>query len=748
MGGVILLVVGLTAAPALAYDYSTSIYIHDDEDLLELYYSGLLEEDEYQVLVELLNSPVDINTATADALYDLPGISHTTAAAIVKRIEDEGPFKSRIAFIDMPGVGDDVFEQLLPFIDDLPPLEQQLPVKGIFKMRLGAPFEKIEPLEEDHPNKTHRIEQLGYGKFPPLYLSGQLSVNKWLEMGLLGTVQEEVASTHYDPATHDFKARWGTPVFELDKGYVSAKGPDGSGILGSYTAGFGRRLTFDVSDRTEPHGWYRDTSVNTSTNTFGLLDLFRPQQRLFGGSARLTALRFGRSRFDLSIFGSSRLHDLYQYHLGFEEGGELVSPRVYVHDLYGEYQKVGYMTLPNAYREDLVGGNVTFRLNELSHVGVTGYVAHIDKTVIDGVTANDDWQFRYRMPNRDYFGAFGVDFLVALGMLDLAGEYSHNDNNGNALLLQANLSRPRVDLDFVFRSYDVNYDNPHNRGIAASDVYGGLRARDETGFRFKGMVQPTDWLKLRAETDIWERPSTGVWNFKAYGKLELLPIQEIRLSGFTRWTNKDLVNNGRTRVYAGAEDIDLLAQSFGYDLGDYEVDENVIDGAGSRTQVGGQLDIKAIPATTITLYYQRFYEDANVLYPTGDGPCEPWFLVGNYFWVKARVKPGKFTTLTWRLKLADDDVYGSLGGKWFVSYLQIEQKIGRPPKPRAKIILRGSIGRYLLDLDSGWYADCKNAGVPNIVDGGTCLTGETDSVDEPPEEVLYGSIIGGFEFRF
>ena len=30
----------------------------------------------------------------------------------------------------------------------------------------------------------------------------------------------------------------------------------------------------------------------------------------------LTAIRFGRSSLDMTVFGSSRMNDLYQYHMG------------------------------------------------------------------------------------------------------------------------------------------------------------------------------------------------------------------------------------------------------------------------------------------------------------------------------------------------------------------------------------------------------------------------------------------------
>lgn len=748
-----LLAVALTcvvALPAAAYDYSTDILIDNEEDLFELYYAGMLEEEELERLLELLSNPLDVNSASAVQLYDLPGITRTTADAIVRHREEKGLFKAEVELITLPGIGDDVFEQMRPFLDEMPPIHRRIPVKGVFTLRTGKTIEDSDPPVHEHPNATHSPDELGYEKIPDFYLRGKVTVNRWLEMGFLGLAQEEIGSSQYNPGSHDFLASWGAPTFEIDKGYVSATGPKGSGIVGSYTAGYGRRITFDVTQRTEPHGWYPDLLVNGT-------ERFRPPQRLFGGSARLTAARFGRSSLDMSLFASSRLYDLYQYHMGFEDCNDddgVASPRIYMLALDGTLQRVGWLTLPNAYREDLLGGNFTFRINNRSHIGVTGYAAHIDKTTISGVENNEEWLFRYRIPNRDYFGAVGADFMFGIGPLALSGEYAHNDKSGNAVLMQANVSRPRYEADLIFRHYDTDYDNPHNRGTSAADVYEGTRSRDETGFRLKGLARPLDWFQVRGHVDLWRRPSTGLWNLQLYGKTDLMPTSKLRLSGFVRGTNKDLSRNERGWEYGGSAEQEEWASDSA--VRDDDVEEEGFwetEGRGEKIQLGTQLDVRYIPLTTLSFYYQRFYEDVggSVAYPTGDGPCEPWFAVGNYMWVKARVKPTKLTTITWRLRYLDEDVWGHYGERGMDTYLQLEQKVGRPPRPRVKFMLRLALGRYLADGDADWEYDCSIAGIPQLADDGdgTCLaTDVAPDEEDPPEEKWYGQIWGAVEFRF
>jgi competence protein ComEA len=49
--------------------------------------------------------PVDLNTASVEALDELPGVGPATAQAIVARRERYGPFRSVEGLLDVPGIG-------------------------------------------------------------------------------------------------------------------------------------------------------------------------------------------------------------------------------------------------------------------------------------------------------------------------------------------------------------------------------------------------------------------------------------------------------------------------------------------------------------------------------------------------------------------------------------------------------------------------------------------------------------------
>lgn len=59
---------------------------------------------------------VDINTASAEELDDLPGIGPTLAERIVAYREENGPFKSPEDVTDVPGIGPATYGDIAPYI--------------------------------------------------------------------------------------------------------------------------------------------------------------------------------------------------------------------------------------------------------------------------------------------------------------------------------------------------------------------------------------------------------------------------------------------------------------------------------------------------------------------------------------------------------------------------------------------------------------------------------------------------------
>lgn len=59
---------------------------------------------------------VNINTATAAQLSELPGVGEKLAARIVEHRQKQGPFKSTQELMNVKGIGEKNFQKLQPYL--------------------------------------------------------------------------------------------------------------------------------------------------------------------------------------------------------------------------------------------------------------------------------------------------------------------------------------------------------------------------------------------------------------------------------------------------------------------------------------------------------------------------------------------------------------------------------------------------------------------------------------------------------
>lgn len=740
--GALALAVLLAGRAADARIYPTTVLVDSEDDLRALYEDGLLEEADFETLRDLLYTPVDINRARRSDLYDLPGLTLDRVDALIAFRKANGAFATVDALRQVEGFDDEVMAQIRPFVEARPVRKLELgeiPVRGRIKARTALELEPVEPVEDDHANRTHTVEQLGYGPFPSTYIGGEVEAWRWLELGMLGILRQDVNGVAWDDERRDFHVSYGT-VAELARVYAAAHRVRLDAVVGSYSAGFGLGLTLDRTQRTRPHGLYPDLTISGT-------DEFKAPRRMFGAGVRGFNLPLGPLSFDGTVLVSSTRGDVYQYDIAVAGGEpadpyleELESPRVYL-----DGQRVGYVTIPNLWREDLAAANATLRLGDRAHIGFTGYAARQDRTLVEGMDEDYAFVLRDGWPVEPTYGAFGLDMAYGTGHVDLQAELAHSAGGGNGMMVQTILSWPKTEVEATLRRYDEDFSNPYARGQANADTYYGQRDRDEQGARVKVESKPIKQLSLRGTADLWENMSAGVWNADLYARAAWAPDRELDVVGFVQHRNRNLAVNDRTRVYGGDFEDEYLGDSVGEDLvdeTDLSGEADPIDRAGARNDVGVQIDVDKVPKTSITAFYKRYYEDAGLLYPADGEPCEPWFQIGQYTWLKVRYLPVDETALTWRLRYRDDDLYGSRGDRQLESYLQVDQKL---PK-RVKVSARGTIGKDLLDQPSEWEAACESGGQPEL--DGTCVVEDTETALDTEREKPYGAIWVSAEMRF
>jgi len=739
------LLTAILAIPGLASarTYPVEIGETNEDELRNLYEDGLLAAEEFDTLIELLNNPIDINRASRQELYDLPYVTMKTARSIVLG-RRKGPYSSLKDMADRIGLNPSVLDQIQPFatagIRERSSFDKDK-MTGKARIRSGMYFEKVEPIEGDHANRTHTPQQIGYAQRPATQANADVTYDRTYSAGVVMLSQNDIQGVQYDPASRDFYASYGQ-VLELGRAYTSIEKDSWEAIFGSFSAGFGLGLTFDRTSRTQPNGWYKDMSVTADE----FYRKFRVPKGMFGAAATHFA-DLGSWNMESTVFASSDRYDLYQYDMGMT-GGEAVdwsevdtdSPRIYI-----DGQRVGWMTIPNAYRESMGGFNVSFSDGERTSVGLTAYAGTQDRTVIDGVESQNEWVIRGGYPVlTDTYGAVGINGSWGTGIVDVFGEFAYTFTGGAGVLVKSVLNPLGGEVELSARQYGTGFDNPHARGTAAADEYQGMRDRDERGVRAKGFYDFNERIRLTSDVDLWQSnlELAPLTNITMYARLNSWIIEKkLMTSVYGKRSDQNLASSGRGNTYGGDTDElyeDAQTQSGGYDLTD------ATERSGTRNFTG--LMVRGVPVAPLDLsaLYQRTWTDQALLYPTENGPCEYWYQIGHYTWFKARYKVVDATTLTWRMRYRDDDVHGSREDRQLDTYIQVDQKLPN----RWKLVSRGFIGWDLDDPEADFKGYCDRQGAPELA--GTCVADPTASEErtDEPNANRFGYVWLSAEKRF
>jgi hypothetical protein len=617
----------MAPAGALARDYEVDLELDSLEDLYDLQASGDLESDSVEILEAMFQRPLNVNRADRFLLYDLPDVTYELADAIIAYRAEHGAYESLEDLAAVEGMDAKILASIAPFatvgvggelpVEASPTVRGDAKVGSIVRKGFGRNPDEIDDLAERE-------------RGPQAYLRLRGTGFTYLGAGALVTFRRRM-DAWWDYSRGALVSDGPRNVPDIDNAYIFGGYAGWSIILGSYTAGFGERLTFDTTTRAQPHGWYENDTV-TQDNESGSVDS-RPGQ--FGVAATMHGANIANGWLDATVFGSWVREDLYQYdyNYGHDEwyGSSFCdtdsdcpfgyvcrddhvcsSTRVYPSD---DPTAPGYRyeTHRDAYDERLMGGNATFNFDERSHVGVTGYYSMAEFNLA-GSVAEPAFAYAARMPRRfDDFFAAGLDARFGLGPVELGAEYARTTGDGNAAYLRAVIEPvPWVELTASARYYDANYLNPHSRPRAQRDELYGLAGRNEVGGRIDATIKPISRLRLVTKVDLWGNP--WIPEFDDQGNLTFAAKQEVPLDlfaaqrvtwGFTsreeasvvfEYRNKDLSENGRDETY---------------DLGDF-CDEGVSEsncGRGESRKLQVRVATTRLPRTRVWASYTAAWED-------------------------------------------------------------------------------------------------------------------------------------------
>lgn len=702
----------LSPAPLLAREYRVPILVDTEDDVLELSFAGDITEEEKELLLELLEDPLDPNTADRDELYDLPGLTWTQVDGIIAARE-EARFKSKKDLGRVPGLTRDNLRQLGPFIKIVKEPRKTSKRRTASELRGTVQLKAVDAI------KT------GDNKYPETYLRVKAQGLAGMSVGALVTFNNLVSPVDYktmekgglpadlwqvdennhplcmdfDPVTGQSikipcQNAYGVPSVPTDsplqsyllsdgemwsprwpKIYLTTAGDGWSVLAGSYQIGFGQRLVIDHTGSTNPHGFEPDVHV------YDGLDGFTQSRGLMGltGTAQLS-LGNGMS-LEATPFLSWWRYDIYQYRLvhrgEFEDETyaivtELDAP------YSGYYRKLSYQTLPAAFDELLGGANVTLNFGPRTHLGLTGYGSRVGFHLGDEDTGFSDSS---GYPRRDVFAAFGMDGALALGRLvTLYGEAAMTDAQGKAGLVRASFDNRLVAADLSLRYLGDDFDNPHARAISMSDQWMGSQDRGELGVRLDASWRPMKALRLRLGEDVWRStvrfkdndPIDRLWRSETFFRVDTFPFSWLQVGPFVEYRDNDLETDGWGLEYS----------------------EN-----GNRWMAGLQTTLDPMRMLRIWAYYKvSLFDDKNL------GLADEEFQTDHYGVVKVRMLPFDWMIFSLRGKYYKGNLTQSdsvAREEYLEGYIQTDFRLPLD----VSIGVRGAVVTYLAENASGVLKD-------------------------------------------
>ena len=706
----------LSSGEAIAAPYSTEIVISTEEEITELYQDGDITSEERDSLLTLFMTPLDLNLASRDELYDLPGFTYTLADEVLKAREERGRFYKIGDLLGVEGMSETIYRQAAVFITVSDPQADEKPYNAQIRLgaigRVGIPNNK-----EDDPAGYLRtkIRFLNHGGVG--FLFAVRPMNGSVGDARLG-MQCSTTTCVYGTS---LVAKPEAPRFDPASFHVFWDGPKWSGIAGSYTVGYGMGLTLDNSGRTRRHGWYPNLEFSDSTETGKI----SPFEGFVGLALRHKQIDLGKGHLDLSVFGSAWNRDLYVYDTYYDRKAHcqpgqtckkvpaLVDEEPASTDPITKIPTYNslhydYPTLQGIMRELMGGANATYWINRRSSVGITGYVGnwHMNAEAKDFSPAVSS-KYPY---DRSTWGVVGANTKFGLGRYDFGAEVAVTDR-GDVGALAAGWLRPFADFELIpsFRYYGVNFDNPYNRGMHNGDEFQGNRARDELGGRLQLDYRPIKWLTLKADLNIWYHEYPAI----RLDRDETDPsstsyIPEDGIDGVPSDPATDLEASLRLYFKASSkEKFDLQAMFHdealdrtGHHLAysyteDGTVQEMVPDGdpntpynkravgwGGQKVSYAVSASTSRIPKTTVYARFKHTFEDTRAM---GDDFDQTY-----YFWFKVAVnlKPGPYIMA--RFKYYEE--YATADNAWYPSsrcgqwadinvYADVKKALGATPLP-------------------------------------------------------------------
>lgn len=556
----LLAVLCLVAASARAAVYEQQIIVEDEDDLFTLQQRGDISDEQLDSLLEVLREGVDLNGASRDQLYDLPGLTYADCDAIIEYRKAKGRIDDPAELVAAGAITAEQLIEAAPFIhiDAARPL---LPVSA--KIRAVTRLTTTDALA------------------PPALFAATLKVPWDLSAGvMLATTRLQPATPRYDPLGGTLLSSGFPYMFNAPRFFLQWASGKRRVVAGTFTIGFGERTTLDNTRRQTPNGIYltndfrrpndlvgacKVSDSNSSTDDCGpngdryVTPDFDWRETFRGVAASVEDISLG-GEATISTYGflSYQSRSIYQYELydrrncadPSADTADCKSPLINTPD--GAH--LVYSTLPYLFDELAGGGHITVKPSYRYTLGLTGYGA---MPFFHAQPIELDFQEWSRYPNGGAFGAVGLNGHATFGPVNLFLEatrsFDHAIGGGGGFGVEqrTTFSPKGHELEVSLRYYDDKFTNPYGRPIAAPDEVDGQRARNELGVRLRYYARfGKDW-EFKTRNDFWLTPyatqssPAGVPNLYSLARVNFRGWRLFQPSAWFDLRNRNLTSNER-----------------------------------------------------------------------------------------------------------------------------------------------------------------------------------------------------------
>lgn len=500
---------------------------------------------------DLVLAPININKASVDDLMQLENVSLIDAIAVMEHLRIRKAINSlRELRNEVVGLSDYGYRNMRSFItfSDQP----EIKFSGNYRINYnfaedGTISDRLAALTQAKAELNNKKEFLAVG-FSDHYLEKFLNrLNQEYDY-LLGFKNETEFSNRFRCRLGE-NIRFGMRIkkdfnragtIQAPKGFFCLYGvePFKKIFFGDYRIVIGQGLLLDNSNE-----W-----------------VARTHTRIQGIYNDLTADDFFTLRGVGTQLSYNRLNSVVFYSRNFRDG--IINPDGTIN--YYIVAKPRLPTNQKTFSEENFGGTVKLDFSKIgflpfgTYLAVNGLVCNYDKDFSPNPIYLDLPGDAYYLNDPNYTQLFsgrqrrfwGFDFRTAVNNTAWEGEWVKQKGGGSAYLLKTRIQYNYLYLITLYRHYDLNYDNPFNRGFAEETRFANTLF--EQDYR---LIDPTfsaliDFPVPKAEDgiytemryqisrqitftrvylDIWRNLAWSLNNYRFQGEIEYRPVFPLRI---------------------------------------------------------------------------------------------------------------------------------------------------------------------------------------------------------------------------